>query len=61
MWVRALSVCFRSSILLGLVPQEGDEIVSVFAFLETAEGHLCAGDVFLGVLEVFELFERGDG
>lgn len=41
--------------LLGLVLEEGDEVVSVLGLLETAEGHLCAGNVLLGVLEVLEL------
>ena len=41
--------------LLGLVLEEGDEVVTVLGLLETTEGHLGAGDVLLGVLEVLEL------
>lgn len=41
--------------LLGLVREEGDEVVSVLGLLEAAEGHLGTGDVLLGVLEVLEL------
>ena len=41
--------------LLGLVLEEGDEVVSVLGLLETTEGHLGTGDVLLGVLEVLEL------
>ena len=40
--------------LLGLVLEEGDEVVTVLGLLETTEGHLGAGDVLLGVLEVLE-------
>ena len=32
-----------------------DEVVPVLVLLETAEGHLGAGDELLGVLEVVEL------
>lgn len=31
-----------------------DEVVPVLVLLEAAERHLCAGNVLLGVLEVFE-------
>jgi len=43
--------------LLGLLLEVGDEVVAVLGLLETAEGHLGAGDVLLGVLEVLELME----
>jgi hypothetical protein len=39
----------------GLVLEEGDQVVAVLGLLETAEGHLGAGNVLLGVLEVLEL------
>lgn len=42
--------------LLGLVLEEGDEIVAVLGLLETAKGHLGAGNVLLGVLEILELY-----
>lgn len=45
----------RAKRLLGLVLEEGDEVVSVLGLLETTEGHLGAGNVLLGVLEVLEL------
>ena len=32
-----------------------DQIIAVLRLLETTEGHLGAGDVLLGVLEVVEL------
>ena len=35
-----------------------DKIVSVLLLLEAAEGHFGAGDVLLGVLEIFKLVER---
>lgn len=41
--------------LLGLVAEEGDEVVPVLGLLETTEGHLGARNVLLGVLEVLEL------
>lgn len=41
--------------LCGLLLEEGDEVVAVLGLLETAEGHLGAGNVLLGVLEVLEL------
>jgi hypothetical protein len=41
--------------LFGLLLEEGDKVVAVLWLLETAESHLGAGDVFLGVLEVLEL------
>ena len=41
--------------LFRLVPQEGDEVVPVFALLQASKGHLGAGDIFLWILEVFEL------
>jgi hypothetical protein len=40
--------------LLGLVLEEGDQVVAVLWLLEATEGHLGAGDVLLGVLEVGE-------
>lgn len=45
----------RGERLLGLVLEESDEVVSVLGLLEATEGHLGAGDVLLGVLEVLEL------
>jgi hypothetical protein len=41
--------------LLGLVLEEGDQVVAVLVLLETAEGHLGARDVLLWVLEVLKL------
>jgi hypothetical protein len=41
--------------LFGLVLEEGDQVVAVLGLLETTEGHLGAGNVLLGVLEVLEL------
>jgi len=41
--------------LLGLLAEEGDQVVPVLALLEATEGHLGAGDVLLRVLEVLEL------
>jgi hypothetical protein len=41
--------------LSGGLLEVGDEVVSVLGLLETAEGHLGARDVLLGVLEVLEL------
>ena len=41
--------------LFGLLLEEGDQVVAVLGLLETTEGHLCAGNVLLGVLEVLEL------
>ena len=32
-----------------------DQVVPILCFFQTAECHLRAGDVFLGVFEVFEL------
>jgi hypothetical protein len=40
--------------LFGLLVEEGDEVVAVLGLLETTEGHLGAGNVLLGVLEVLE-------
>ena len=40
--------------LFGLGLEEGDEVVAVLGLLEATEGHLGAGDVLLGVLEVVE-------
>jgi hypothetical protein len=42
------------SCLFGRVLEVGNQVVPVLLLLETAEGHLGAGDVFLGVLEVLE-------
>ena len=44
-----------SSRLFGLLAEEGDEVVPVLGLLEAAKGHLGAGNVLLGVLEVLEL------
>jgi hypothetical protein len=41
--------------LCGLVLEEGDQVVTVLGLLEAAKGHLGAGNVLLGVLEVLEL------
>ena len=41
--------------LFGLFAEESDQVVAVLGLLKTTEGHLGAGNVFLGVLEVFEL------
>ena len=41
--------------LFGLLLEEGDQVVAVLGLLETTEGHLCAGNVLLRVLEVLEL------
>lgn len=40
--------------LLGGVGHVGDQVVAVLGLLETGEGHLGAGDVLLGVLEVLQ-------
>jgi len=40
--------------LFSLLLEESDEVVTVLGLLETTEGHLGAGDVLLGVLEVLE-------
>jgi len=45
----------RMGHLFGLVAEEGNEIVSVLALLQTTKGHLRAGNVFLWVLKVCEL------
>jgi len=45
----------RMGHLFGLFAEEGDEIVSVLALLQTTKGHLRTGNVFLRVLEVLEL------
>lgn len=42
--------------LFGLLLEEGDEVVPVLGLLEATEGHLGAGNVLLGVLEVLELW-----
>jgi hypothetical protein len=42
--------------LFCLLLKEGDQVVAVLGLLETTEGHLGAGDVLLGVLEVLELW-----
>jgi hypothetical protein len=41
--------------LFGLLLEEGDQVVTVLGLLEATEGHLGAGNVLLGVLEVLEL------
>jgi hypothetical protein len=51
-WRGSVEVAKR---LFGLSLEEGDQVVAVLGLLETTEGHLGAGDVFLGVLEVVEL------
>jgi hypothetical protein len=40
--------------LFGGLLEVGDEVVPVLLLLETAKGHLGAGNVLLGVLEVLE-------
>lgn len=47
-----------ASRLFGLLLEEGDQVVAVLGLLETTEGHLGAGNVLLGVLEVLELWSR---
>ena len=47
--------------LFGLLLEEGDEVVAVLGLLETTEGHLGAGNVLLGVLEVLELGRVSSG
>ncbi len=54
LWVQRATDQYRSR-LLGLLAQPGDQIVPVLALLQATESHLGAGDVFLGVLEIFEL------
>jgi len=44
----------RMTRLCGLVLEVGDEIVAVLGLLQATEGHLGAGNVLLGVLEVLE-------
>lgn len=44
----------RSALFGGLL-EVGDEVIPVLVLLQAAEGHLGAGDVLLGVLEVGEL------
>lgn len=44
--------------LLGLFAEEGDQIVPVLGLLESTEGHLCTGNVLLGVLKVVKLSEN---
>lgn len=41
--------------LLGLLTEEGDQVVPVLALLQATESHLGAGNVLLGVLEVLVL------
>jgi hypothetical protein len=50
-----LSVYVVMKRLFGLVLEEGDQVVTVLGLLETTEGHLGAGNVLLGVLQVVEL------
>ena len=45
----------RMTRLCGLVLEVGDEIVAVLGLLQATEGHLGAGNVLLGVLEVLKL------
>jgi len=40
--------------LLCLLTQEGDQVVPVLILLQSTECHLCAWDVLLWILEVFE-------
>lgn len=35
-----------------------DQVVPILCLFQTAECHLRAGDVFLGILEVFELYNE---
>jgi hypothetical protein len=51
-WRGSVEVAER---LFGLSLEEGDQVVAVLGLLETTEGHLGAGDVLLGVLQVVEL------
>jgi len=48
----------RRRALLGLLGEEGDQVVAVLGLLQATEGHLGTGDVLLGVLEVLELERR---
>lgn len=48
----------RRRALLGLLREEGDQVVAVLGLLQATEGHLGTGDVLLGVLEVLELKRR---
>jgi hypothetical protein len=41
--------------LFGLLLEEADQVVPVLGLLETAKGHLGAGNILLGVLEVLKL------
>ena len=43
------------AVLLRLVAQESDQVVPVLGLLQTAESHLGAWNVLLGVFEVLEL------
>lgn len=43
----------------GGVLEVGDKVLAILLLLETAEGHLGAGDVLLGVLKVVELEKEG--
>ena len=45
--------------LAALADDVRDEVLPVLLLLETTEGHLGAGDVLLGVLEVGELQQHG--
>lgn len=56
-FVEARARYLRMIALLGLLAQEGDQVVSVLALLQTTEGHLGSGNVLLGVFEVLELRE----
>jgi len=60
-WDVSSTSCGRAR-LGGGVLEVGDEVLAVLLLLETAEGHLGAGDVLLGVLEVGEqsVFLPGD-
>jgi hypothetical protein len=51
-WGESVEVAKR---LFGLLLEEGDQVVTVLGLLEATESHLGAGNVLLGVLEVFEL------
>ena len=52
---REVGECARGTRrLFGLLLEEGDQVVAVLRLLETTEGHLGAGNVLLGVLEVLE-------
>lgn len=48
-FVWEMEILMRVENLFGLFAEEGDEVVTILGLLETTEGHLGAGNVFLGV------------